>query len=110
MKVVGGSRIIEIEPCKEEHRLGVFGGVRRARPNWQFYSPFISSAERLPNGNNLDRTRGINGRFLPGPRPKAAIVWEYITPVIGPGGRCRPLPGQPPAEIELRLSSPGRPV
>jgi len=37
---------------------------------------------------------GINGRFFQ-VTPEGAIVWEYITPVIGPAP-MPPLPGQPP--------------
>ena len=46
-----------------------------------FYSPFISSAQRLPNGNTLI-TEGASGRLL---EVTAAhqVVWEYISPYWG---------------------------
>ncbi len=44
----------------------------------RFYSPFISSAQRLPNGNTLI-TEGSNGRIF---EVTAAheVVWEYVSP------------------------------
>ena len=44
----------------------------------RFYSPFISSAQRLPNGNTLI-TEGSDGRLLE-VTPDHEIVWEYICP------------------------------
>lgn len=43
-----------------------------------FYSPLVSSAQRLPNGNTLI-TEGIGGRFLE-VTEDCEIVWEYISP------------------------------
>jgi hypothetical protein len=47
----------------------------------RFYSPFISSAQRLPNGNTLI-TEGSGGRII---EVTAAHerVWEYISPYWG---------------------------
>jgi hypothetical protein len=47
----------------------------------RFYSPFISSAQRLPNGNTLI-TEGSGGRII---EVTAAheLVWEYISPYWG---------------------------
>jgi hypothetical protein len=92
MQVVGGSRIIEIDPVKKSI-VWEYSARASGQADWQFYSPFISSAERLPNGNTLI-DEGINGRFFQ-VTPEGAIVWEYITPVIGPAP-MPPLPGQPP--------------
>jgi hypothetical protein len=50
---------------------------------YRFYSPFISSAQRLPNGNTLI-TEGSNGRLLEVTR-EHEIVWEYINPYFGTG-------------------------
>lgn len=44
----------------------------------RFYSPFISSAQRLPNGNTLI-TEGSDGRLLE-VTPLHEIVWEYVSP------------------------------
>src|SRR5260221_13431877 len=94
MQVVGGSRVIEVDPVKETI---VWEESARAssQADWQFYSPFISSAERLPNGNTLI-DEGINGRFFQ-VTPEGAIVLEYISPVIGPAP-MPPLPGRPPPQ------------
>ena len=46
-----------------------------------FYSPYISSAQRLPNGNTLI-TQGSDGRLFE-VTPDFEIVWEYISPYFG---------------------------
>ena len=40
-----------------------YAGTDNDRPQWTFYSSFISSARRLPNGNTLI-DEGMNGRLL----------------------------------------------
>jgi hypothetical protein len=47
----------------------------------RFYSPFISSAQRLPNGNTLI-VEGSDGRIFE-VTPKHNLVWEYISPYWG---------------------------
>ncbi|MBU1155418.1 MAG: aryl-sulfate sulfotransferase [Proteobacteria bacterium] len=47
----------------------------------RFYSPFISSAQRLPNGNTLI-TEGSGGRILE-VTVEHDLVWEYISPYWG---------------------------
>jgi Arylsulfotransferase (ASST) len=49
----------------------------------RFYSPFISSAQRLPNGSTLI-TEGSNGRILEVTR-EHELVWEYVSPYWGKG-------------------------
>jgi len=49
-----------------------------ALPN-SFYSQYISSAQRLPNGNTLINS-GANGHFFEVTRD-GEVVWEYINPV-----------------------------
>ena len=44
----------------------------------RFYSPFISAAQRLPNGNTLI-TEGSDGRIFE-VTPEHEIVWEFINP------------------------------
>ena len=44
----------------------------------RFYSPFISSAQRLPNGNTLI-TEGSDGRIFE-VTPEHEVVWEFINP------------------------------
>ncbi|OGO30369.1 MAG: thioredoxin [Chloroflexi bacterium RBG_16_56_11] len=46
-----------------------------------FYSSFVSSAQRLPNGNTLV-TEGQGGRILE-VTPERRIVWEYLSPYTG---------------------------
>ena len=46
-----------------------------------FYSPFISGAQRLPNGNTLI-TEGSDGRLLEVTR-NHEVVWEYVSPYWG---------------------------
>jgi hypothetical protein len=75
------SRVLEIDPVTLEIKwqytpkeAGFVVPLDAAR----FYSPFISSAQRLPNGNTLI-TEGSDGRIF---EVTAAheIVWEYISP------------------------------
>lgn len=47
----------------------------------KFYSPFISAAQRLPNGNTLI-TEGSDGRLIEVTRDHR-VVWEYISPYWG---------------------------
>jgi hypothetical protein len=47
----------------------------------RFYSPFISSVQRLPNGNSLI-TEGSGGRIIE-VTPDHTVVWEYISPYWG---------------------------
>jgi hypothetical protein len=44
-----------------------------------FYSPFISGAQRLPNGNTLICS-GANGTVFE-VTPAKDIVWKYVNPV-----------------------------
>lgn len=44
----------------------------------KFYSPYVSSAQRLPNGNTLV-TEGSDGRIIE-VTPEHEIVWEWISP------------------------------
>jgi hypothetical protein len=47
----------------------------------RFYRPFISSAQRLPNGNTLI-TEGSGGRIFE-VTSDHEIVWEYISAYWG---------------------------
>ena len=85
LAVTGGSRVLEIDPIKQEI-VWEYTGESSGRSGWTFQSSFISSARRLPNGNTLI-DEGYNGRFFQ-VTPKGEIVWEYISPFFGngPGG------------------------
>jgi len=50
-------------------------------PKESFYAPFVSGAQRLPNGNTLI-CEGPHGRIFE-IDSYFNIVWEYINPVIG---------------------------
>jgi hypothetical protein len=91
LQIAGGSRVIEIEPI-EKTIVWEYSARASGQADWHFYSPFISSAERLPNGNTLI-DEGINGRFFQVTR-EGDIVWEYISPVKG-AAPMPPLPGRP---------------
>jgi hypothetical protein len=80
LSVTGGSRVLEIDPVKQEI-VWEYDGESSGRPGWTFLSSFISSARRLPNGNTLI-DEGYNGRFFE-VTPKGEIVWEYVSPYFG---------------------------
>eukprot|EP01090_Pellita_catalonica_P000904 TRINITY_DN10647_c0_g1_i1.p1 TRINITY_DN10647_c0_g1~~TRINITY_DN10647_c0_g1_i1.p1 ORF type:complete len:416 (-),score=61.76 TRINITY_DN10647_c0_g1_i1:56-1303(-) len=48
---------------------------------FNFFSPYISSAQRLPNGNTLI-CEGCNGRIFEVTHD-LQVVWEYISPYFG---------------------------
>jgi hypothetical protein len=63
-----------------------------------FYSFFISGAQRLPNGNTLICS-GANGSVFE-VIPNKEVVWKYTNPVMGnPGGPGGP--GGPPGGVDL---------
>jgi hypothetical protein len=62
---------------QQTDRVGIHGR-RFEWPDWGFYSSFISSARRLPNGNTLI-DEGMNGRIFQVTN-KGEIAWEYISP------------------------------
>jgi len=81
------SRVLEIDPTTlaivwqyTPKEAGFVVPLDAAR----FYSPFISSAQRLPNGNTLI-TEGSDGRIIEVTEDHK-LVWEYISPYWGSGG------------------------
>jgi hypothetical protein len=90
------SRVLEIDPVKKEI-VWQYTGTDSGRPAYTFYSSYISSARRLPNGNTLI-DEGMNGRFFQITR-KGEIVWEYVSPYFSEGAvsgntvyRAQPVP------------------
>ena len=75
-----GSRILEIDPIKKEI-VWQYTSENSEAPIWDFFSSFISSARRLPNGNTLI-DEGVNGRLFQ-VTPKGEVVWEYVNPYFG---------------------------
>ncbi len=88
------SRVIEFDPVTLkvvwEYSLAT-AGYQSATPNvnYRFYSGYISSAQRLPNGNTLI-TEGADGRIFE-VTPEREIVWEYVSPFFfSPSPRFKP--------------------
>jgi hypothetical protein len=74
------SRVLEIDPVSKRV-VWQYTAANSAQALWSFYSAFISSARRLPNGNTLV-DEGMNGRFFQ-VTPAGEIVWEYVSPYFG---------------------------
>jgi hypothetical protein len=71
------SRVIEIDPASN----AIVWKYQEARP-FNFFSPRISSAQRLPNGNTLVN-EGNFGRMFE-VTTGGDVVWEYVNPYFGP--------------------------
>ncbi|MEK4081068.1 aryl-sulfate sulfotransferase [Solibacillus sp. FSL K6-1126] len=74
------SRILEIDPITLEivwQYTGLEAKYSVPTDSYKFYSPYISSAQRLENGNTLI-TEGSNGRIFE-VTADHEIVWEYIS-------------------------------
>ncbi|MDE1163224.1 MAG: aryl-sulfate sulfotransferase [Acidobacteriaceae bacterium] len=82
--IYAGSRILEIDPVKKEI-VWQYTGENSGRPTWTFFSSFVSSAQRLPNGNTLI-CEGMYGRLFQ-ITPTGEIVWEYVVPYLSHGKR-----------------------
>jgi hypothetical protein len=78
------SRAIEINPATNE-----IVWKYQNQPTWNFFSPRMGNAQRLPNGNTLI-TESSFGRFFEVTK-EGEIVWEYIAPFFG-----KPFFGGPP--------------
>ncbi|MCM5705143.1 aryl-sulfate sulfotransferase [Larsenimonas salina] len=74
------SRVLEVNPRTKEI-VWLYTADQSGREAWSFYSAFISSAQRLPNGNTLI-DEGQDGRLFQ-VTPKGRIVWEYVSPFFG---------------------------
>ena len=70
------SRVIEVDPGSGEIKWEY-----KTRPGWDFFSAFISGAQRLPNGNTLV-CEGMTGRVFEITR-SGEIVWDYTNPFFG---------------------------
>ncbi len=78
------SRVLEFDPCTLKivwQYSPKEAGFTIPMSAFMFYSGFISSAQRLPNGNTLI-TEGAWGRIFE-VTPEHEIVWEYINPYFG---------------------------
>lgn len=75
------SRVLEINPVTLEiewQYTPTEANFLAPLDSYRFYSPYISSAQRLPNGNTLI-TEGADGRIFEVTR-EHELVWEYISP------------------------------
>ena len=75
------SRVLEIDPESLEivwQYTPKEAGFVPLADNYKFYSGYISSAQRLPNGNTLI-TEGADGRLFE-ITPDHELVWEYMSP------------------------------
>jgi hypothetical protein len=73
------SRVLEIDPATKE-----IVWSYQDRPIFNFYSPYESSAQRLPNGNTFI-CEGVFGRLFE-VTPQGEVVWEYVNPYFGEAG------------------------
>ena len=73
-----GSRVLELNPVTFEV---VWEYAIPGQERILFFSQYVSSAQRLPNGNTLI-TEGAIGRVFE-LTPNKEIVWEYVSPFFG---------------------------
>ncbi|WP_115718471.1 aryl-sulfate sulfotransferase [Gallaecimonas mangrovi] len=74
------SRVIEVNPTSKQI-VWQYDASRSHHAIWTFFSGFISSAQRLKNGNTLI-AEGQSGRLFQ-VTPSGDIVWEYVNPHYG---------------------------
>ena len=76
----GSSRVLEIDPVtlKKVWEYSIPGAE-----SYRFFSHYVSSAQRLVNGNTLV-TEGADGRLFE-ITPAGDIVWEYVSPYFTEG-------------------------
>ncbi|MBW1801725.1 MAG: aryl-sulfate sulfotransferase, partial [Deltaproteobacteria bacterium] len=72
------SRVLEINPINLKVVWQYDANKAGNRDKCKFYSDYVSSAQRLPNGNTLI-TEGAFGRIFE-VTPKYETVWEYVSP------------------------------
>lgn len=78
------SRVVEFDPTTMKivwQYTPKEAGFEMPYDSNRFYSPFISGAQRLPNGNTLI-CEGSGGRLIE-VTSEHEIVWEYISPYFG---------------------------
>ena len=72
------SRVLEIDPVTLER---VWEYSAKGVESYRFFSHYVSSAQRLPNGNTLI-TEGADGRLFE-VTTAGDIAWEYVSPYFG---------------------------
>jgi len=79
----GSSRVLEIDPVAMKKVWDYsIGGTE----SFRFFSHYVSSAQRLMNGNTLI-TEGADGRIVE-ITPARDIVWEYVSPYFTDGANA----------------------
>lgn len=82
------SRVLELDPLtfekKWEYRYSTAYGELQGHFDYRFFSPFVSSVQRLSNGNTMI-TAGDALRIFE-ITPEGETVWEYLVPYEGEGG------------------------
>jgi hypothetical protein len=78
------SRVVEIDPATRKV-IWRYDATYSGLPQWDFFSPIISGAQRLDNGNTLI-TEGTKGHLFE-VAPSGEIVWSYWSPFfeVNPG-------------------------
>jgi hypothetical protein len=111
------SRILEFDPVTLEiiwQYTYLEAGALNKMCQYNFYSPLISSAQRLPNGNTFI-TEGSGGRIIE-VTPDHKIVWEYISPYYSENDnsnyvyRAYRVPYEWVPQLELPKETPVEPV
>ena len=74
----GYSRVIELNPLTEE-----IEWEYTAEPKEDFFAPYISGAQRLPNVNTLICEGNKSHLFEV--TPEGEIVWDFVNPYITEG-------------------------
>ncbi len=78
---VPSSTVLEIDPRAADDPV-VWSYRDQSLTGWRFFSPLISGAQRLANGNTLI-TEGMAGRIFE-VTSAGEIVWEYVSPYGDP--------------------------
>lgn len=76
----GYSRVIEVDPLSE-----TIAWEYTAEPKKSFFSPYISGAQRLANGNTLI-CEGSKARLFE-VTPTGEVVWDFVNPHHNPEAR-----------------------
>ncbi|MCH8103542.1 MAG: aryl-sulfate sulfotransferase [Chloroflexi bacterium] len=111
------STVVEIVPPVDEsgnYTLGAGAAFGPAAPMWSyrapnptdFYSSFISGAQRLPNGNTLIDS-GAQGHFFE-VTSAGDIVWDYVNPVTGDGPLAQGIVPEDRTNIVFRATRYGK--
>lgn len=75
-----GSRVLEIDPLQKTI-VWQYNAEDTGQALWTFFSSFMGSARRLPNGHTLI-CEAMRGRIFQ-VTPNGEIVWEYVNPHFG---------------------------